>query len=167
MSGVLFTPPPYHPHVAHVIKQSNENRTGSPITVADDAELQAALRPSTIYSVRIMLAFNAAPVGNVWRPAFTQTVLFCALIHHRGVSDQGSDLWTTGSNGDHQAHHYDTNMFNTVQTGFYAAQAKCRSCYGVIQTINGGTFSIKWGGANASTTLLAGSFMYLQEAKAA
>lgn len=170
MSGSLFTPPPYRAHVAHIIKQSDETRTGSPIPITDDAELFAVLRPSTIYQVRIMLVAShggGAPTSLVWLPACTSSVDFASLIYHRGVADNGTEQWSTGSNGDHRGHLMDTAIFNAGTPSFHFAQAGGHSCYGMIQTgSGGGTFSIKWGGTNGTVIMFAGSLMYLQEALA-
>lgn len=167
MSGANFTPPPYRPHVAHIIKQNTESKTGTPAPVADDAELFAVLRPDTIYNVRIMLAFSVVSTGLIWRPACTSSVALAAIVYHRGVQTNAGDLWSTGSAGDHVAHLMDTTLFNSGTSSFYAAQAGSREALGVIKTgSGGGTFSIKWGGANLSPTLKAGSFMLLTESVA-
>jgi len=170
VTGVLFTPQPYRPHVAHIIKQTAETRNASPLAVTDDGELYAPLRPSTIYTVRIVLVQTAAgalSASAVWRPACTSSLDYCALAYHRQVVDNpGTEFWNTASTGDHQGHLYDTAAFNAV-TNFNFAQGAAHRCTGVIQTSSsGGSFSIQWGGGNGSRTIEDGSFMFLQEARA-
>lgn len=169
MTGVAFMRP-YAPHTAHIIKQSDEARTGTPVAISDDGELFAPLKPSTIYTVRIMLVITSTTTissSNVWRPACTNAVDFCALIYHRGVAQSTTEFWGTTSGGDHQAHLYDTTAFNTP-LNFNCSQVGARRCTGILQTgSSGGTFSIKWGGGNGQRQVEAGSFMYLQEARAA
>lgn len=166
MTGVLFTPPAYVPHVAHIIKLNDENR--NPATaIQDDAELFAPLRPSTIYSVRILLYFAGFGAGGGWRPALTQTADFFAMVQHRGVSSNTTDLWSTGSANDHFGQFYTTDIFNAATPLFIASQGGAKEAYGMIQTgTAGGTFSVKWGNSAVSVTCYAGSFMYLQEAAA-
>lgn len=169
MSGANFTPPPYKPHIASVIKQADESKaiSGGTVPITDDADLFVVLKPSTIYSIRIMLVVGGALINNVWRPACTQTVDFFALVYHRGVAANSSDVWTTGSAADHMTHSMNTSIFNAGTPNFTFSTSMSVRAYGMVQTgSNGGTFSIKWGGSNNTTIMRAGSFMHLLEAQA-
>jgi hypothetical protein len=163
VTGPLFMRP-YIPHAGHIIKMADETRNATPVAVTDDTELFTPLKPSTIYTVRIVLFISAGIATGVWYPACTSAVDFCALFQHRSVTGDAANKWRTLSAGDHAGHVYDTTRFNANST-FGLTNAGSRSTFGTIQTgSGGGTFSIKWGGGNGTRTLYAGSFMYLKEA---
>lgn len=167
LSGALFTPPPYRPHVVHIIKQSDETRgPTTPVPVTADSELAADLRPLTIYMLRSELFFTGQMNSAVLRLICTSAVDFAAIAYHRKVADNSTEVWQTSSGGDHQGHFLDTTSFN-APSDLNCVQKGAHRAMGVIKTgSTGGTFSVSWGGGNNARTMVAGSFLYLQEQRA-